>query len=168
MAPPSNGTREKKNETVFRRTAPCTFPSPACRHAGGNRRRPLLIGFALLGTLFTVPLLTAIRNASGPWEAFALIACAWIIVSGYTSINALVKAELFPASIRATGVGVPYAFAVSVFGGTAEYLALWFKSVNLESGFYWYTTGVIACTLVVCFFMRDTRAQSKIDADTQA
>lgn len=131
-------------------------------------RRPLLIGFALLGTLFTVPLLTAIRNASGPWEAFALIACAWIIVSGYTSINALVKAELFPASIRATGVGVPYAFAVSVFGGTAEYLALWFKSVNLESGFYWYTTGVIACTLVVCFFMRDTRAQSKIDADTQA
>lgn len=87
-------------------------------------RKPLLIGFALLGTLFTVPLLTAIRHASGPWEAFGLIACAWVIVSGYTSINALVKAELFPASIRATGVGVPYAFAVSVFGGTAEYLAL--------------------------------------------
>jgi MHS family alpha-ketoglutarate permease-like MFS transporter len=130
-------------------------------------RRPLLVGFALLGTLFTVPLLTAIRNASGPWEAFILIACAWIIVSGYTSINALVKAELFPASIRATGVGVPYAFAVSVFGGTAEYLALWFKSVHLESGFYWYTTAVISCTLVVCWFMRDTGAQSKIDAEMQ-
>jgi MHS family alpha-ketoglutarate permease-like MFS transporter len=130
-------------------------------------RRPLLVGFALLGTLFTVPLLTGIRNASGPWEAFGLIACAWIIVSGYTSINALVKAELFPASIRATGVGVPYAFAVSVFGGTAEYLALWFKSVNLESGFYWYTTAVIACTLVVCWFMRDTGALSKIDAEAR-
>jgi len=130
-------------------------------------RRPLLVGFALLGTLFTVPLLTAIRNASGPWEAFALIACAWIIVSGYTSINALVKAELFPASIRATGVGVPYAFAVSVFGGTAEYLALWFKSINLESGFYWYATGVIACTLVVCWFMRDTAANSRIDAEAR-
>jgi len=130
-------------------------------------RRPLLVGFALLGTLFTVPLLTGIRNASGPWEAFGLIACAWIIVSGYTSINALVKAELFPASIRATGVGVPYAFAVSVFGGTAEYLALWFKSVHMESGFYWYTTAVIACTLVVCWFMRDTGAQSKIDAEAR-
>jgi len=130
-------------------------------------RKPLLIGFALLGTLFTVPLLTAIRHASGPWEAFGLIACAWIIVSGYTSINALVKAELFPASIRATGVGVPYAFAVSVFGGTAEYLALWFKSIQLESGFYWYTTGVIACTLLVCWFMRDTGAQSRINAETQ-
>ncbi|TFV90144.1 MFS transporter [Oxalobacteraceae bacterium OM1] len=131
-------------------------------------RRPLLVGFALLGTLFTVPLLTAIRNASGPWEAFGLIACAWIIVSGYTSINALVKAELFPASIRATGVGVPYAFAVSVFGGTAEYLALWFKSIQMESSFYWYTTGVIACTLVVCWYMRDTGAQSRIDAETRA
>ncbi|MGO4474823.1 MFS transporter [Massilia sp. 2TAF26] len=130
-------------------------------------RRPLLVGFALLGTLFTVPLLTAIRNASGPWEAFILIACAWIIVTGYTSINALVKAELFPATIRATGVGVPYAFAVSVFGGTAEYLALWFKSEQMESGFYWYATAVIACTLVVCFFMRDTAAHSKIDAETR-
>ena len=130
-------------------------------------RKPLLIGFALLGTLFTVPLLTAIRHASGPWEAFGLIACAWIIVSGYTSINALVKAELFPASIRATGVGVPYAFAVSVFGGTAEYLALWFKSIQLESGFYWYTTGVIACTLLVCWFMRDTGQRSLIDAEAR-
>ena len=70
-------------------------------------RKPLLLGFAILGTLFTVPLLTAIRHAQGPWEAFGLIACAWLIVSGYTSINAVVKAELFPASIRATGVGVP-------------------------------------------------------------
>ncbi|WP_323141528.1 MFS transporter [Massilia phyllosphaerae] len=131
-------------------------------------RRPLLVGFALLGTLFTVPLLTAIRNAGGPGEAFILIACAWIIVSGYTSINALVKAELFPASIRATGVGVPYAFAVSVFGGTAEYLALWFKSAGIESGFYWYATAVIACTLVVCWCMRDTRARSRIDAEAQS
>jgi MHS family alpha-ketoglutarate permease-like MFS transporter len=130
-------------------------------------RRPLLVSFALLGTLFTVPLLTGIRNASGPWEAFALIACAWIIVSGYTSINALVKAELFPASIRATGVGVPYAFAVSVFGGTAEYLALWFKSEDMESGFYWYATAVLACTLTVCWFMRDTGAHSRIDAEAR-
>lgn len=128
-------------------------------------RRPLLIGFALLGTLFTVPLMTAIRHASGPWEAFGLIACAWLIVSGYTSINALVKAELFPASIRATGVGVPYAFAVSIFGGSAEYVALWFKQAGMESSFYWYATGVIACTLLVCWFMRDTKAGSLIDAE---
>ncbi|NCT82238.1 MAG: MFS transporter [Comamonadaceae bacterium] len=131
-------------------------------------RKPLLLGFAILGTLFTVPLLTAIRHAQGPWEAFGLIACAWLIVSGYTSINAVVKAELFPASIRATGVGVPYAIAVSVFGGSAEYIALWFKQQGIESGFYWYATAVIACSLLVYLLMRDTRRHSRIDAEALA
>lgn len=131
-------------------------------------RRPLLLGFGILGTVFTVPLLSAIRHAQGPWEAFFLIACAWLIVSGYTSINAVVKAELFPASIRTTGVGVPYAVAVSVFGGTAEYVALWFKQSGHESGFYWYSTAVIACSLLVYFVMRDTRKHSRIDAETAA
>ena len=131
-------------------------------------RKPLLLGFAVLGTLFTVPLLTALRHAQGPWEAFGLIACAWLIVSGYTSINAVVKAELFPASIRATGVGVPYAIAVSVFGGSAEYIALWFKQQGMESGFYWYATAVIACSLLVYLLMRDTRRHSRIDAEATA
>ena len=129
-------------------------------------RKPLLLGFAVLGTLFTVPLLTALRHAQGPYEAFGLIACAWLIVSGYTSINAVVKAELFPASIRATGVGVPYAIAVSVFGGSAEYIALWFKQQGMESGFYWYATAVIACSLLVYVLMRDTRRHSRIDAES--
>ena len=128
-------------------------------------RKPLLLGFAVLGTIFTVPLLTALRHAQGPYEAFGLIACAWLIVSGYTSINAVVKAELFPASIRATGVGVPYAIAVSVFGGTAEYIALWFKQQGMESGFYWYATAVIACSLLVYLLMRDTRRHSRIDEE---
>jgi len=128
-------------------------------------RRPLLVGFALLGTFFTVPLMTAIQHAQGPWEAFALIACAWMIVSGYTSINAVVKAELFPAAIRATGVGVPYAIAVSLFGGTAEYIALWFKQAGHESGFYWYSTTIIGCTLLVNLLMRDTKKTSAIDAE---
>lgn len=128
-------------------------------------RRPLLIGFALLGTFLTVPLMTGIQHAQGPFEAFVLIACAWLIVSGYTSINAVVKAELFPAAIRTTGVGVPYAFAVSVFGGTAEYVALWFKTSGNESGFYWYASAVIACTLIVYLTMRDTKKTSHIDAE---
>ncbi len=131
-------------------------------------RRPLLVGFGLLGTLLTVPLMGAIQHAQGPWEAFGLIACAWLIVSGYTSINAVVKAELFPAAIRTTGVGVPYAIAVSLFGGTAEYIALWFKQQGIESGFYWYASAVIACTLVVNFLMRDTKKNSRIDAEARA
>ena len=128
-------------------------------------RRALLIGFGVFGTLLTVPLLTAIQHAGGPLEAFGLIAAAWAIVSGYTSINSVVKAELFPAAVRATGVAVPYAIAVSLFGGTAEYVALWFKQAGIESGFYWYATFVIFASLIVYLTMTDTRRTSRIDAE---
>ncbi|MGO9391072.1 MFS transporter [Rhodoblastus sp.] len=128
-------------------------------------RRKLLLAFGVLGTFGTVPLLTAIQHAKGPWEAFGLIALGWCIVSAYTSINAVVKAELFPAAVRATGVGLPYALAVSVFGGSAEYIALWFKRQGHESWFYYYATAVIFCSLLVYFLMPDTRETSQIDRD---
>lgn len=131
-------------------------------------RRPLLLGFGILGTLGTVPLLTAIQNTKDPWVAFFLIAGAWLIVSGYTSINAVVKAELFPAAVRATGVGLPYALAVSIFGGSAEYVALWFKDSGRESWFYWYATAIIFCSLLVYFLMPDTKQTSRIDAELTA
>jgi MHS family alpha-ketoglutarate permease-like MFS transporter len=126
-------------------------------------RRPLLLAFGLLGTLCTVPLLTAIQHASDPWTAFLLIAAAWLIVASYTSINAVVKAELFPAAIRVTGVALPYAITVSVFGGSAEYVALWFKNEGHENWFYWYATAVIFCSLIVYFLMPDTKQVSRID-----
>jgi MHS family alpha-ketoglutarate permease-like MFS transporter len=81
-------------------------------------------------------------------------------VAGYTSINAVVKAELFPTAVRATGVGLPYAVTVSIFGGTAESIALWFKSIGHEGWFYIYLTAVIAASLAVYATMRDTRTES--------
>lgn len=126
-------------------------------------RRPLLIGFGVLGTIATVPLLTALSHASGQWEAFGLMMCALLIVSGYTSINAVVKAELFPAEIRALGVGFPYAITVAVFGGTAEYIALWVKDAGHESYYYWYVTACIFISLLVYTFMRDTKKTSLLE-----
>jgi len=128
-------------------------------------RRPLLIAFGVLGTLFTVPLMTAIQTARDPWTAFALVLAGWLVVGAYTSINALVKAELFPASVRVTGVAVPYAIAVSLFGGTAEYVALWFKREGHESWFYYYVSAAIFCSLIVYALMPDTRSASRIDAE---
>ena len=123
-------------------------------------RKWLLIGFGVTGVLFTIPLLTTLQSVKGPWPAFLLIAAAWMIVAGYTSINAVVKAELFPTNVRALGVGLPYALTVSIFGGTADSVALWFKSIGRESWFYYYLTGMIAISLVVYVFMRDTKADS--------
>ncbi|QXI31408.1 MFS transporter [Pseudomonas vanderleydeniana] len=128
-------------------------------------RRPILIAFGILGTLCTVPILSTLHTIQTWWGAFFLIMAALIIVSGYTSINAVVKAELFPTEIRALGVGLPYALTVSIFGGTAEYIALWFKSIGMETGYYWYVTACIAVSLLVYVTMKDTRKHSRIETD---
>ena len=120
-------------------------------------RRPVLTAFGVVGTLGTVPLLTALGRTSSVGGAFGLLVLALVAVSGYTAINAVVKAELFPAEIRALGVGFPYAVAVSLFGGTAESLALWFKGIGHESWFYWYVTACIAASLAVYTTMPETR-----------
>src|SRR5262245_61414548 len=90
--------------------------------------------FGVAGTLFTIPLLKALQATTSPLIAFLLISSAWLIVAGYTSINAVVKAELLPTKVRATGVGLPYALTVSIFGSTAKSIALWFKSIGHETG----------------------------------
>jgi Arabinose efflux permease len=128
-------------------------------------RKPLMVGFGILGVLCTYPIFTSLGRASSPTMAFVLALGALVIVTGYTSINAVVKAELFPAHIRALGVALPYALANTIFGGTAEYVALWFKQKGMESGFFWYVTVLIGLSLIVYLRMKDTRTHSLIRED---
>ena len=128
-------------------------------------RKPLLIWFGLMGTVFTIPLLRTLQSTRTALGAFLLIAAAWIIVAGYTSINAVVKAELFPTVVRATGVGLPFAVTTSIFGGPAESIALKFKAIGHEAWFSYYLSSVIAISLLVSLLMRDTKRYSAIDGD---
>jgi MHS family alpha-ketoglutarate permease-like MFS transporter len=123
-------------------------------------RKPLLIFFGVVGTLATVPILTALKASKSPLMAFLLICAAWIFTAGYTSINAVVKAELFPTKVRAMGVGIPYSITVSIFGGTAPAIALYFKSLGHEEWFYYYLSGIILVSLLIYATMRDTKHES--------
>jgi MHS family alpha-ketoglutarate permease-like MFS transporter len=123
-------------------------------------RKPLLIFFGIAGTLATVPILTTLKETKSPSSRSCLICAAWIFVAGYTSINAIVKAELFPTNVRALGVGLPYAITVSLFGGTAPAVALYFKSLGHEDWFYYYLSGMICLSLLIYATMRDTKHAS--------
>ncbi|AGK46282.1 MULTISPECIES: MFS family transporter [Burkholderia] len=118
-------------------------------------RRMSMILFGTGAVIGTVPLMHALGGATSPFAAFGLIVVALAIVSFYTSISGLIKAEMFPPEVRAMGVGLSYAVANAIFGGSAEYVALWFKSVGSESSFYWYVTALCAISLVVSWRMRD-------------
>lgn len=113
----------------------------------GRRNNMLLFG--ALGTLCTVPILTALHGVSSPAVAFVLVTLALAIVSFYTSISAIVKSEMFPPQVRALGVGLSYAIGNAVFGGSAEYVALALKSIGHESVFYWYVTGMMGVAFLV-------------------
>ena len=125
-------------------------------------RKPLLYWFGIGGVLCAAPLLGAIGDSRDPLAAFGLILAALLIITGNTAVSATVKAELFPARVRALGVGLPYAISISIFGGTAEYVALWFKAAGHESGYFWYVTAIIAATLTVYLFIPETRWSSRM------
>jgi MFS transporter, MHS family, alpha-ketoglutarate permease len=125
-------------------------------------RRPMLITFGVLALFTTVPLLSTLAQARSVWLAFALVSSALLISSFYSSISAVVKAELFPVEIRALGVGLPYAVAVSLFGGSAPFIGLWFKSIGHEPWFYWYVTLCVLGSLLVYIFMREPQRTSRI------
>ncbi|GGE07627.1 MFS dicarboxylate transporter [Polymorphobacter glacialis] len=126
-------------------------------------RRPLLIIFGVLGTILTVPAMHAIGGATDRLSGFILIMAALTVLSCYTAISGLVKAEMFPANIRALGVGLPYGIAVAIFGGSAEYVALAFKSAGHESGFFWYVSIMCAVALTAAYLLPDTKKHSKIE-----
>ncbi len=107
-------------------------------------RRASMLWFGALGTLFTLPILLVLKTVTSPFLAFVLITLALAIVSFYTSISGLVKAEMFPPQVRALGVGLAYAVANAIFGGSAEFVALSFKSGGNENAFYWYVTIMMA------------------------
>lgn len=128
-------------------------------------RRPLLMAFGILGTLLTAPIFFFLEKTTEPIVAFLLMMVGLIIVTGYTSINAIVKAELFPTEIRALGVGLPYALTVAIFGGTAEFIALWLKSIGMESLFYFYVAGCIAISFITYWRMDESSKTSQIEAE---
>ena len=137
-------------------------------------RKPLLVFFGVMGVLGTWPLLTALKNTQSAFTAFLIISAAWLIVSGYTSITAIVKAELFPTSIRALGVGLPYAFTAAIVGGTVEPIGLALNKLAPETLtalggftgdqlFYIYASALIFISLIVYLTLPDTKATSKME-----
>jgi MHS family alpha-ketoglutarate permease-like MFS transporter len=125
-------------------------------------RKPVMIFFGLAGATLTWPIFTTLETTKDPTTAFALVMASLVIVTGYTSINAVVKSELFPAHIRALGVALPYAIANTLFGGTAEYVALALKDAGHERWFYVYVSVVIGLSLITYATMRDTKRTSLI------
>lgn len=125
--------------------------------------RNSMIAFGLLSSLCIVPLLTALKNVSSPYEAFALVMGGLVIAAFYTPVTGVLKADLYPATVRALGVGLPYALGNALCGGTAEYVALILRGAGVESMFYYYVAAMSAVTLLAAVLMPDLRKYGYLD-----
>jgi MFS transporter, MHS family, alpha-ketoglutarate permease len=129
----------------------------------GRKKNLHVFGFG--GMLVSVPVFTAISRTATPAVALTLVLVPLVLLGAYTSISGLIKAELFPTHIRTLGVALPYAVGNMLFGGTAEYVALWFKQAGAESGFYWYLTAVIGMAAIGFVMLPETKTTSLIKED---
>ena len=128
-------------------------------------RRVSMILFGALTMIGTVPIMVALKDANDVATASIIIIAALACVSFYTSISGLIKAEMFPTEVRALGVGLSYAVANALFGGTAEYVALWLKDAQREPWFYWYVSFMCAIALAVSISMRDSKKEGYLRDD---
>jgi MHS family alpha-ketoglutarate permease-like MFS transporter len=125
-------------------------------------RKPTLAASFGLGALLAVPILTAISTVTDPVVAYFLCLVPLFVLTGYTALSAIFKAELFPTHVRAVGVALPYAVAQAIFGGNAETTALSFKNAGYEAGFFWFVSAMLAIGFIVTVTMRDTQKHSLI------
>ncbi|MDG9816797.1 MFS family transporter [Pseudomonas putida] len=127
-------------------------------------RRNMII-FGLLSTFLVIPLLSAIKSVQDPLSAFALVVAGLLIAAFYTPVTGVLKADFYPPTVRALGVGLPYAVGAAMFGGSAEYVALSFRSLGMEQYFYLYVAAIAAITLVSSLLMPDLSRHGYLDGD---
>lgn len=125
-------------------------------------RRNSMIAFGALASLLTVPILTTLQDVTNPYLAFVMIVLALTIVSLYTSIGGLLKAEMFPPEVRALGVGLSYAVGNALFGGSAEYVALSMKAAGIETAFFWYVSGMCFIAMLVSLLLHKKGQEIKM------
>lgn len=128
-------------------------------------RKPLLVFFGIGGVLYTSVLITYLPKATSVLGSLTLVCVGYIILTGYTSINAIVKAELFPSHVRALGVGMGYALANSIFGGTAPLIYKAAENSGQVSWFIAYVTIVIAVSLMVYIFVLRNKEETALDKE---
>lgn len=112
-------------------------------------RRAAMLAFSGTMAIFIYPVMVIWMPhfSYSPLMVALLLIFLMMLLSFYTSISGLVKAEMFPPHVRALGVGFSYAVGNAIFGGSAPSVALQFKAAGIESTFFFY----VIFMLVICF-----------------
>ena len=120
-------------------------------------RRPVMLTPWILLALAVFPcfeLLEHQRSAAALYLACAILATASTFAS---SVFFVVIAESLPQRVRSGALGLIYALAVSVFGGSAQFLVAWLTQLTGSPMTpAWYMIGGVIVGLVAMFALPET------------
>jgi len=120
-------------------------------------RKPTMAAFAGGFLLFAWPAFTLLNGNF--WSLLGIELVGIVLLVGYSANCAVIMAEQFPPEVRATGIGLPYALAVALFGGTAPYITTWMNTSGLGGWVWAYAAAAAAVGLVVYLTMPETKGK---------
>lgn len=111
-------------------------------------RKPTMTAFAAGFVIFSWPAFHFL--AASFWSVLIIEVIGLVFIVGYSANCAVIMAEQFPPEVRTTGIGLPYALAVAIFGGTAPFVTTWMNSHKLGY-LIWVYVAVAALTGVAVY-----------------
>jgi MFS family permease len=120
-------------------------------------RKPVMIGAYSLLCLVGLPCFMAMSQLRTPGIVYASVAfMAALLALGLPAIMAQI-AEGLPAGMRSSSIGIIYAVAIAVFGGSANLIATWLTAVTGSPlAPAWYMCGSLALGVLCMLPMRET------------
>jgi MFS transporter, MHS family, alpha-ketoglutarate permease len=120
-------------------------------------RKPTMLAFAAGFLLLSWPAFHFLSASF--WGLFAIELVGLVLIVGYSANCAVIMCEQFPAEVRTTGIGLPYALAVAIFGGTAPYVTTWMNSHHHGNLVWLYVAAGALVGVVVYATMPETRGK---------
>lgn len=118
-------------------------------------RKPTMVVFAGGFVVLAWPLLNMLGDSF--ISVFLVQLTGMLLVLGYSANCAVIMAEQFPPEVRATGIALPYALAVALFGGTAPYITTWLNDIGHSDLLWLYVSGSALISLIVYLTMPETK-----------
>jgi len=104
---------------------------------------------SLVGTaIVPIPVYYAMIGTNSAATAMVLPSLAVLPIAVYCALQQDMLTSLFPAERRALGTGLIQSISIALFGGTAELVALSFKSIGHEVGHFVYVAAMAAVALL--------------------
>ncbi|MCX4647084.1 MFS transporter [Streptomyces sp. NBC_01446] len=120
-----------------------------------GRRKPFPIIGAIGMVVLFYPLLLLLQHP-GFGVYVTVTVSGWVVLAIWQGVYPTIQAELFPASVRVSGIGVAHQIVIAALGGTAPLIASAFIEAGHPMGVAVYMTAIVLLCLIVYFTLPET------------